>query len=111
MISLFCEKFTVTGSMPLIATVLLSSPATTPDGQTVTLSLTVFNPGGSALNANVTLEITGPNNYVLFDVIQVEVGANSQSSGYYDWAVPSQAGSYTIMLSLRPPSPSGVDIE
>ena len=45
--------------------------------QTVTLSITVFNPASSALNANVTIEITGPNNYVLFDVVPVKVGANS----------------------------------
>jgi len=104
-------SLTVTGSVRPTPTVLLSVPATTPHGQTLTLSVTVFNPASSTLNANVTIEITGPNNYVLFDVVQVKVGANSQSTGYYDWAVPTQTGSYTVMVSLLPPTPSGVDIE
>lgn len=104
-------SLTVTGSVSSTPTVLLSAPATTPHGQNVTLSVTVFNPASSALNANVTIEITGPNNYVLFDVIQVKVGANSQSTGYYDWAVPIQTGSYTVMVSLLPLTSGGVDVE
>jgi hypothetical protein len=104
-------SLTVTGSVQPTPTVLLSAPATTPHGQTVTLSIIVFNPASSALNANVTIEITGPNNYVLFDVIQVKVNANSQSTGYYDWATPTQTGSYTVMVGLLPPTVGGVDIE
>jgi hypothetical protein len=104
-------SLTVTGSPSPTSTVLLSAPATTPHGQTATLFVTVFDSASSALNAKVTIEITGPNNYVLFEVIQVKVGANSQSTGYYDWAVPTQTGTYTIMLSLLPLTPSDVDIE
>jgi hypothetical protein len=104
-------SLTVTGSLSPTPTLLLSSPATTPHGQTLTLSLTVFNPASSALNANVTLEITGPNDYVLFDVVQVKVNAKSQSTSYYDWTAPTQTGTYTIMLSLLPSTPNGVDVE
>jgi hypothetical protein len=104
-------SLTVTGSTSPTPTVLLSAPATTPHGQPVTLLITVFNPASSALNANVSIEITGPNNYVSFDVIKVKVSPNSQSTGYYDWAVPTQTGTYTIMISFLPPTPSGVDLE
>jgi len=101
----------VTGTAQPIPTLLLSSPATTPNGQTVTLQITVFNNATSQLNSNVTIEITGPNNYVLFNVIQVQAAASSHSTGYYDWAVPTQTGSYTIMVSMLPPSTGGVDVE
>jgi hypothetical protein len=104
-------SLTVTGSVPPTPTVLLSAPATTPHGQTVTVSITVFNPASSGLNANVTIEITGPNNYALFNVIQVKVGASSQSTGYYAWAVPTQTGSYTIMLDFLLPALGGADTE
>ena len=105
------QSLMVTGTAQPIPTLLLSSPATTPNGQTVTLQITVFNNATSQLNANVTIEITGPNNYVLFNVIPVQVAASSHSTGYYDWAVPTQTGSYTIMVSMLPPSTGGVDLE
>lgn len=105
------EPLAVTGSLSPTPTVLLSAPSTTPHGQTLTLSVTVFNPSSSALQANVTIEITGPGNYLLFDVIQVSVAADSHSTAYYNWAVPSQTGSYTIMLTFLPTMAGGVDIE
>ena len=105
------ESLAVTGTVSPSPSLLLSAPATVTHGQTLTLSIVVFNPSSSTVNANVTIEITGPNNHVLFDVIQVKVLANSQSTGYYGWAVPTQTGSYTIMLSLLPPTPIGVEIE
>jgi len=102
---------TVTGSALPTPTVLLSSPSTGTAGQRLTLSIMIFNPTNSTLNANATIEITGPNNYVLFDLIQVEVGANLHATGYYDWGVPAQAGAYTVVLSLLSPIPSGADVE
>jgi hypothetical protein len=100
---------TVTGSVQPSPTVLVSSPATASRGQSVTLSITVFNPTSSALNANVTVEITGPNNYLTFDTIQVRVSPNSHSTGYYDWNVPNQAGTYSLTVSLFPTAPGGID--
>jgi hypothetical protein len=101
----------VTGSVPPTPTVLLSAPANGTDGQTMTLSLTVFNPTSSVLNANLTISITGPGGYTLFDVLPAKVDATSQSKVFYDWAVPNQPGAYTITLGLLPPTPEGVDIE
>lgn len=105
------ESLTVTGSTPSTPTILFPAPATVQHGQTVTLSVDVFNPTSSPLNTNVNIQIVGPNNYVLFDVIQIKVGANSGSTGYYDWAVPTQTGTYTVTLNLVPPTRSGVDTE
>jgi hypothetical protein len=61
------------------------------------------------LNANVTIQITGPGNYVSFDVIQVQVGASSQLTAYYDWIAPNQAGAYTVTLGLLSTKPGGTD--
>jgi len=105
------ESLSVTGSSPLTPTILFPAPATVQHGQTATFTVTVFNPTSSQLIANVTIQIDGPNNYVLFDVIKVPVNANSQSSGYYDWAVPTQTGTYTATVSLLPQRLSGVDTE
>ena len=92
-------------------TVFLAAPTNTVDGQIVTLSITVFNSANSPLNATVTLQITGPNNYLLFDVVQVKVNANSAATAYYDWAVPSKAGTYTVIAGFLPPSVGGADLE
>lgn len=69
------------------------------------------DPGGSALNSNVTVQIVGPNNYASFDVIQITVGAGAQSTGYYDWTAPTQTGTYTVTISLLPPTRSALDSE
>ena len=61
------------------------------------------------MKANVTVEITGPGNYVSFNVIQVQVAASSQATAYYDWTVPNQSGAYSIVIGLLPPTSAGVD--
>lgn len=102
-------SLTVTGTVTPTPTLLLSNPSTASQGQTVTLSITVFNPTSSALNGNVTVQITGPGNYVSFVVIQVQVAASSQVTTYYDWTVPSQAGTYTVNVGLLSTKPGGTD--
>ena len=100
---------TVTGTTTPTPTLLLSNPTTATQGQLITLSVTVFNPTSSPLNANVTVQITGPGNYVSFVVIPVQVAASSQLTSYYDWTVPSQAGTYTVNIGLLSLKPGGVD--
>jgi len=102
---------TVTGVASVGASVILSAPSTTPHGQTVRLPFTVINTGTSALNVSVAVEVTGPNGYVAFNVTQLEVASNSQTTGYYNWAVPNQTGTFTIMLNFLPPQSGGDDIE
>jgi len=102
---------TVTGVTLAGPSVILSAPSTTPHGQTVLLPFTVINSGTSALNVSVAVEVTGPNGYVAFNVTQIEVAPNSQTTGYYNWAVPNQTGTFTIMLNFLPPESGGDDIE
>jgi len=102
------QSLTVTGTPKPTPTLLLSSPSSGSQGQSVQLSITVFNPTNSLLSANVMVEITGPNNYVMFDVVQVNVAAASQSTAYYVWMAPNQSGTYTATVNLSPSIPSGV---
>ena len=104
-------SLTITGSAQPTPKVLGSVPSTVTHGQPVTISVTVFNPGNSVLNANVTVQVTGPNNYAVFDVIHLQVSAGSQATAYYDWTAPNQTGTYTLTLSLFPPTSTGVDVE
>lgn len=102
-------SLTVTGSVSPTPTLLLSVPSTASRGQSITLSITVFNPTSSPLNGNVTVQITGPGNYVSFVVIQAQVAASSQVTTYYDWTIPSQAGTYTVNVGLLSTKPGGTD--
>ncbi|MGA3406825.1 MAG: protease pro-enzyme activation domain-containing protein [Candidatus Bathyarchaeia archaeon] len=103
------DSLTVNGVITPTPTLLLTSPATATRGQTLRLQITLFNPTSMPLNANVTIQIIGPGNYVTFDVIQVKVTANSESTGYYDWTVPNQSGVYTVTVELLSPKPSAFD--
>ena len=102
-------SLTVTGAATPTPTLLLTSPATASRGQTVGLQITIFNPTSMPLNANVTIQITGTSNYVMFDVIQVKVTGNSQSTAYYDWTVPNSTGTYSVSAGLLPSEPSAFD--
>jgi len=88
-------------------TLLLSAPSSESQGQRAQLSITAFNPTNSPFNAKVMIEIMGPNNYLMFDVVQVNVAAASQSTLYYVWSAPNQSGTYSVSVSLAPPTPSG----
>lgn len=102
-------SLTVTGTATPSATLLLSAPSTGSHGQSVRLLIIVFNPASSALNANVAIEITGPGNYIAFDVAQLKVAAAAQSTAYYDWTAPNQVGTYTLMVGLLPPKAAAFD--
>jgi len=102
-------SLTVIGSVTPTPTLLLFAPSTVSRSQLVTLSITVFNPTSSPLNANVTVQITGPSNYVSFDVIQIQVGASSQLTTYFDWTVPNQSGAYSVTVGLLQARPGGID--
>ena len=73
------------------------------------MQIIVFDPSSTPLNANVTIQIIGPGNYVLFDVVRVKVTANSESTGYYDWTVPNSAGVYSVTVGLLPTEPTAFD--
>jgi hypothetical protein len=44
-----------------------------------------------------------------FDVIQATVAGSSESTPYYDWTVPNQAGTYTVSIGPLPTVPLAFD--
>jgi uncharacterized repeat protein (TIGR02543 family) len=103
------QPLTVTGTATPNPTLLLSAPSTAIHSQSLTLSITVFNPTSTGLPASVSIQITGPNNYVSFDTVQVNVASQSYATVYYDWSVPNQTGQYTVAVGLLPPQPAATD--
>jgi hypothetical protein len=102
------QSLAVTGTPSPIPTLFLSVPSSGSRGQPVQLTITVFNPTNSLLDANVMVKIMGPNNYVMFDIVQVNVAAASHSTAYYVWTAPNQSGTYSVTANLSPPTLSGV---
>jgi len=52
------------------------------------------------MSSQITIEILGPSNYVFYDSIQVIVVPSSYDTILYDWAVPTQTGTYTILVNV-----------
>jgi kumamolisin len=100
---------TVTGAVTPSATILLSAPSTASRGQLTHFSMTIFNPQGSPLTTLVSVEITGPNNYILFDTIQVTVTGGSYSTLIYEWTPPNNQGTYFLSVGLTPPQVGATD--
>lgn len=89
---------------------LLTAPAISSRGQSVRLSITVFNPTDISIATNATVQITGPGNYLSFDLVPVKVAASSETTVYYDWTVANQAGTYTVAVGLLPTGPSAFEM-
>ena len=96
-------SLTVTGTVSPTPTLVLSAPSTATTGQNVRLTLTTFNPNSAPLNANIAIQITGPGNYVILDVVPVKA-LTGESITYYDWTVPNQAGAYSVTVGYFPNS-------
>lgn len=100
----------ITGTPAPTIMLLLTAPPTSSRGQSVRLSVTVFNPTGIPIATNATIQVTGPGNYLLFDLVPVKVAALSETTVYYDWTVPNTTGTYTVAVGLLPTGPSTFDI-
>ena len=102
-------SLTVTGATPASTSLRLSLPSTGTQGEVVHMTITAFNPTNSLLNGNVTMQITGPNNYAAFDVIQTSVNPTSQLTTHYDWIAPNQSGTYVVTIELLPATTGAYD--
>jgi hypothetical protein len=99
----------VTGTPPGLPTLLLSVPSSVSKGSNAEFSITVFNPTSTQLTTEVTVEVLGPNSYVFFDAVNVQVAASSHTTVLYDWTAPQQSGSYTIVAQTLPVRSSAYD--
>ena len=98
----------VIGTLPTTS-LLLVAPQAVSRGAVADLSVTVFNPAGSSLSTQITIQVLGPNGYVFFDTVNVQVAGNSQTTILYDWTAPNQAGAYTIVTQTLPSQPGAYD--
>jgi pimeloyl-ACP methyl ester carboxylesterase len=71
-------------------------------GQPVTLTVNVFNQLNSALEATLTLTVTGPDGYGYYDFQPISVAADAVKEYSLDWNVPTVVGTYVVEVSLVP---------
>jgi hypothetical protein len=71
-------------------------------GQSVTVTLDVFNKLDPVLESSLTLTVTGPRNCGYFDVQPIRVPAGTVGKYRFTWIVPNVAGAYTVEVGLVP---------
>ncbi len=78
-------------------------------GETVTFRVTVFNQGNPALDSTLSLTVTGPGDYYLYDFQNIDVAADAVEEYSFTWVVPDAAGTYIVEVSLIPPQLTAYD--
>jgi hypothetical protein len=78
-------------------------------GQSVTLTVNVFNQLNPALEATLTFTVTGPNNYCYFDLYPINVSSDAVREYSFVWVVPDVAGTYVVEVELVPPRLTAYD--
>jgi predicted esterase len=71
-------------------------------GETLALSVTVFNDGGRVLGSSLTLTVTGPGDYGYFDFQPVNMTSDAVGEYRFSWSVPNAAGTYVVEVGLAP---------
>jgi 3',5'-cyclic AMP phosphodiesterase CpdA len=71
-------------------------------GQSLTLMVNVFNQANPALEATLTLTVTGPNGYGYYDFQPINVTADTVREYSFTWNVPAVTGTYVVEVSLVP---------
>jgi serine protease len=70
--------------------------------QTLSLTVTVFNEDNPPLDSTLTLTVTGPSGYYVYDFKPIVVEADEVKDYSFDWVVPDSAGRYIVEVSLVP---------
>ena len=70
--------------------------------QTLELRITVFNDLNPPLDSTLTLTVTGPDGYYLYDFQPIDVEANEVKDYSFSWVVPDAAGRYVVEVGLVP---------
>ena len=99
-------EFTLTSSSAEAVHLLLTvdpSEATYFEGQELTLTVNVFNKLNPPLESTLTLTVTGPGDYYLFDFERISVAADAVGEFSFSWLVPDVVGTYVVEVCLVPP--------
>ncbi len=78
-------------------------------GQELSLFVNVFNQQNPALNSTLSLTVTGPGDYYLFDFQNIVVAVDTVGEYSFGWVVPDVAGTYVVEVSLIPPTLTAYD--
>jgi hypothetical protein len=68
----------------------------------MTSVVSVLNQLAPAFESTLTLTVTGPSGYHLYDFQPVMVAADEVKDYSFTWVVPDVAGTYVVMVSLVP---------
>ena len=79
------------------------------EGQPLALKVTVFD-GLLPLDSTLTLTVTGPSSYYLYDFQAIEVEANEVKDYSFSWVVPDAAGRYVVEVGLVPAQLTAYDV-
>jgi len=79
------------------------SQATYSGGQGLTFMVNVFNLLNPSFESTLTLTVTGPGDYYVFDFDRIGVAADAVGEFGFGWVVPDVAGTYVVEVSLVPP--------
>lgn len=71
-------------------------------GQPLTFMVSVLNQANPALEATLTLTVTGPDGYGYYDFQPINVAADAVKEYSLDWNVPTVVGTYVVEVSLVP---------
>jgi hypothetical protein len=78
-------------------------------GQSVTLTVSVFNQLNPPLESTLTLTVTGPNNYYYFDFQPISISADTVGEHSFTLIVPDVSGTYVVEVELVPPRLTAYD--
>lgn len=71
-------------------------------GQSLTLTVTVFNEMNPALNSTLTLTVTGTGSYSHYEFQPIAVAADEVKPFTFSWTVPDAHGTYVVEVGLVP---------
>jgi serine protease len=78
-------------------------------GEELTFSVNVFNLLNPPFESTLTLTVSGPGDYYVFDFEGISVAADAVGEFGFGWVVPDFAGTYVVEVCLVPPQLTAYD--
>jgi subtilisin family serine protease len=78
------------------------SEGTYSGGEELTVGVSVFNLQSPAFNSTLSLTVTGPDGYYVFNTQEIAVPDDSAKEYSFGWVVPDAAGTYVVEVGLIP---------
>lgn len=78
-------------------------------GEELSIGVSVFNQEGPAFNSTLSLSVSGPGDYYLYDFQNIAVAADAVEEYTFVWVVQEVAGTYVVEVGLVPPQLTAYD--